>query len=67
MFVYSFCHKIKFARILEMKIKFFLKIKKCEVSMINNVNNENEAARTNTKQQQQQYSKWMRLQLMLSY
>lgn len=51
MFVYSFCHKTKFAWILEMKIKIFLKIKKCEVSMINNVK---EAARMNTKQLQQQ-------------
>ena len=37
------------------------------MSLIKNVNNVNEAARMNTKQQQQQYSKWMRLQLMQSY
>ena len=37
------------------------------MSLIKNVNNVNEAARMNTKQQQQQYSKWIRLQLMQSY
>lgn len=38
---------------------------KCEVSLIKNVKkkNVNGAARMNTKQQQQQYSKWMCLQL----
>lgn len=40
---------------------------KCEVSLIKNVNNLNEAARMNTKQQQQHYSKWIRLPLMHGY
>lgn len=35
--------------------------------LIKNVNNVNEATGMNTKQEQQQYSKWMRFQLMQSY
>lgn len=47
-------------------IKHF-QIKKNEVPLIKNVNNVNEATGMNTKQEQQQYSKWMRFQLMQSY
>lgn len=40
---------------------------KCEVSLVKNVDNVNKETRMNTKQQQQQYSKRIRLQLMQSY